>query len=250
MIATSPAHPPSQARPRRHVESWCRPADHSCPYHCEPPQSCRNQPRDGTKSLIHGFRLRIGAQVVGVDFPTAVGPVWSARFGARPLWSGQCPCPVGAGQTAVDEGSEIDCGATDSPPGVVLFHAQVAQLDPPSWAGGGPADDSLDGRAGGVGCLNSGVRACARAARNNASCSWMLIDRPSLAVVHRARSGQSAHTAPKVTVRFGLMVRVCPPGQVTVPACSSMAKSSRVNPPGTAGSSGLALITVSCPPSA
>ena len=57
MTATSPAHPPSQARPRRHVESWCRPADHSCPYHCEPPQSCRNQPRDGTKSLIHGFRV-------------------------------------------------------------------------------------------------------------------------------------------------------------------------------------------------
>ena len=52
-----PAHPPSQARPRRHVESWCRPADHSCPHHSEPPQSCRNQPRDGTKSLIHGFRL-------------------------------------------------------------------------------------------------------------------------------------------------------------------------------------------------
>ena len=67
MIATSPAHPPSQARPRRHVESWCRPADHSCPHHCEPPQSCRNQPRDGTKSLIHGFcatAFRLG----GSDF--------------------------------------------------------------------------------------------------------------------------------------------------------------------------------------
>ena len=40
------------------MESWCRPADHSCPHHSEPPQSCRNQPRNGTKSLIHGFRLR------------------------------------------------------------------------------------------------------------------------------------------------------------------------------------------------
>ena len=58
MNATFPAHPPSQARPRRHVESWCRPADHSCPHHSEPPQSCRNQPPDGTKSPIHGFRLR------------------------------------------------------------------------------------------------------------------------------------------------------------------------------------------------
>ena len=53
-----PAHPPSQARPRRHVESWCRPADHSCPHHFEPPQSCRNQPRDATTSLIHRIRLR------------------------------------------------------------------------------------------------------------------------------------------------------------------------------------------------
>ena len=58
MNATSPAHPPSQARPRRHVESWCRPAEHSCPHHSEPPQSCRNQPRDATTSPIHGFRLR------------------------------------------------------------------------------------------------------------------------------------------------------------------------------------------------
>ena len=57
MNATSPAHPPSQARPRRHVESWCMPADHSCPHHSQPPQSCRNQPRDPTTSLIHGFRL-------------------------------------------------------------------------------------------------------------------------------------------------------------------------------------------------
>ena len=59
MNATSPAHPPSQAQPRRHVESWCRPADHSCPHHSEPPQSCRNQPRDATTSLIHGFRLSV-----------------------------------------------------------------------------------------------------------------------------------------------------------------------------------------------
>ena len=46
MNATSPAHPPSQARPRRHVESWCRPADHSCPHHSQPPQSCeKSAPR-------------------------------------------------------------------------------------------------------------------------------------------------------------------------------------------------------------
>jgi hypothetical protein len=78
----------------------------------------------------------------------------------------------------------------------------------------------------------------------------MVMVRPLVAVVQRARSGQSAHARPKVTVRFGLIVRVCPPGQVTVRACSSMVKSSRVNPPGTAGVNGLGLITVSWPAAA
>jgi hypothetical protein len=73
----------------------------------------------------------------------------------------------------------------------------------------------------------------------------MVIDRPVLAVVQRARSGQSAHSLPKVTVRFALIGRVCPAGQVTVPVCSSMVNSSGVNPPGTAGVSGLGLIMVS-----
>src|SRR5260370_41501854 len=75
----------------------------------------------------------------------------------------------------------------------------------------------------------------------------MLIDRPSAAVVHRCRSGQPTHSLPKVTVRFGLIGRVCPAGQVTAPAGSSMAKSPRANPPGTAGHSGLGLSTVSRP---
>ena len=71
------------------------------------------------------------------------------------------------------------------------------------------------------------------------------MDRPSLAVVHQGRSGQPAQAAPKATARAGLIGRVMPAGQVTVPACSSMVKSSAVNPPGTAGRSGPGLITVS-----
>ncbi len=67
MNTTSPTHPPSQARPRRHVESWCRPADHSRPHHCEPPQSCRNQPHHSTESPIHGFRLSRTARAQFVD---------------------------------------------------------------------------------------------------------------------------------------------------------------------------------------
>ena len=53
----------------------------------------------------------------------------------------------------------------------------------------------------------------------------MAIDRPSLAVVHLLRSGQPAHSAPKVTVRDGLIGRVCPAGQVTVRSSSLMVKS-------------------------
>ncbi len=86
----------------------------------------------------------------------------------------------------------------------------------------------------------------------------MVIDRPPPAVVvvvvvvmmvvHRWRSGQPAHAAPKVTVRVLVIWRECPAGQVTVPCCSSMVKS-RVNPPSTAGRSDFGLITVSCPAS-
>jgi len=45
----------------------------------------------------------------------------------------------------------------------------------------------------------------------------MVIDRPSLAVVHRARSGQAAHTGPKVTVRW----RPWGGGMVTSLSCAS-----------------------------
>jgi hypothetical protein len=47
---------------------------------------------------------------------------------------------------------------------------------------------------------------------------------------------------PNVTLRFAVMVRVMPFGQVTVPAASSTVKSSSVNPPSTAGRSGHGLI--------
>jgi hypothetical protein len=43
------------------------------------------------------------------------------------------------------------------------------------------------------------------------------------------------------------IVRVTPAGQVIVPFSSSTAKSSQVNPPGTAGCTDLGLITAWCP---
>jgi hypothetical protein len=51
----------------------------------------------------------------------------------------------------------------------------------------------------------------------------------------RDRLPRPAQAAPKVTVRMAALIgRVCPAGQVTVPASSLMVTSSRVNPPGTA----------------
>jgi hypothetical protein len=57
-----------------------------------------------------------------------------------------------------------------------------------------------------------------------------------------ARSGHPRQPAPKVTVRGVVIGRVNPFGQVTV-ASSLMVKSSWVDPPGTAGRSGIGLIT-------
>jgi hypothetical protein len=65
--------------------------------------------------------------------------------------------------------------------------------------------------------------------------------RPSLAVVHRAASGQAAQTAPKRAIRpssKGRSGAASPAGQVTVPAAKSMLKASLVNrPPGATGGS-------------
>jgi hypothetical protein len=63
-------------------------------------------------------------------------------------------------------------------------------------------------------------------------------------------SPRPRQAAPKVTLRRAVMRRVTPAGQVTVPAASSTVKSSRVNPPSTAGLSGLGLMTAVCLPPA
>ena len=64
--------------------------------------------------------------------------------------------------------------------------------------------------------------------------------RPLRLAVHRNRSGQSRQAAPKTAARAAVIVRVRPAGQVTVPAVVSIAKSSAVNPPGTAARNGIA----------
>ena len=77
-----------------------------------------------------------------------------------------------------------------------------------------------------------------------------LTARPLVLAVHRARRGQSRQGAPNVAVPLAVICRVCPAGQVTVPVVVSMVKSSAVNPPGTAGRSGIGLITAVWPASA
>jgi hypothetical protein len=69
---------------------------------------------------------------------------WVLIKGPLPPWSsGHGPRPVRAGQAAVDECAEIDCGTTELQPGVVLVDAEVAQFDPPSTVGGGPSNDPV-----------------------------------------------------------------------------------------------------------
>lgn len=60
---------------------------------------------------------------------------------------------------------------------------------------------------------------------------------------------QPRQAAPKVTLRRVLLRPGTSAGQVTVPAFLSTLKSSRVNPPSTAGLSGLGLMTAECPAS-
>ncbi len=72
-------------------------------------------------------------------------------------------------------------------------------------------------------------------------------DRPaSFRPVHRSRSGHPWHLWPNTAFLLGVIATVNPWGQVTVPAAVSMAKSSMVNPPGTAERSGIGLITAWC----
>jgi 3-Oxoacyl-[acyl-carrier-protein (ACP)] synthase III len=71
MNATSPARPSSQARPRRHVESWCRPADQSCPHHSQPRpiiQKSAPQRREITDPRIQAkFRHHVGQDETAID---------------------------------------------------------------------------------------------------------------------------------------------------------------------------------------
>ena len=112
---------------------------------------------------------------------------WPA--GLRP---GQGPGSAGVGQAAPEQGAQINRGAPGVQPGVVLGGADVAELDAAAVAGRGPGDGPSIADRVEQARLNCGVRAWARAARSRFSCGWKVMDQPSLAVVHRWRSGQPA----------------------------------------------------------
>jgi hypothetical protein len=57
---------------------------------------------------------------------------------------------------------------------------------------------------------------------------------PATLAVQRPHSEQPPHAVPNVALPWPLMLRVTPTGQVTVRLTSSTAKSSMLNPPGTA----------------
>ena len=125
---TPPANPCPPRPPRPDPKnlatrkSWCRPADHSCPHHPEPPQSCRNQPRDATKSLIHGFRLR-GRRRLGIT--ACAAPRHHAAM-KIPRW------PPNPHAESVTSDVALD-----------FAHAMIRRFDV-DWAGLGYTDRDLD----------------------------------------------------------------------------------------------------------
>ena len=69
-------------------------------------------------------------------------------FGGLPGWSGgEDPGPVDAGEPAPEQDAQVERGGAALEPGVVLGGAAVAQLDPPSAAGGDLGDGALDVRS-------------------------------------------------------------------------------------------------------
>jgi hypothetical protein len=164
--------------------------------------------------------------------------------------SGLCrvePVAVCGGlQARVDHLAEAERCHPGVEPLIVAADAAVAEL---AAAALGPISQAMDRSAMGRCCRqvsrkSSRAAQSRRACRKMASCSCRLRTRPRALVVHFEHSGQAWQTAPKVTSRRAVMRRVTPFGQVAVPAASSTAKSSMVNPPATAAGG----ITGNCQP--
>ncbi len=128
----------------------------------------------------------------------------------------------GPGRVPGAEDVQVRRGGVSFEPGVVPGHSALAELEPASPPGGDLGDGPLD-----VGPVRHVVlaqsRACGPVRAGGAqqlSCSCRCRVRPSLALVHRWRSGQSRQATPKMTAFLAVTCRMIPAGQVTVPHCA------------------------------
>ena len=195
-------------------------------------------------------KRRVGVAVVTQE-PVGRQVVTTTGIEDRPVWvgwSGRCggegPGAVVVVEAEVEQAAQVEGGHPGVQPPVVGGGAAVAQLAAAAFRADEPGDGAFDHgpvpAVGGAEMLVGGpvLTGCSQ----QRVVFVMLRLRPSLAVVLRCRSGQSRQATPKTALRAVVIRRVMPFGQVTVPVVSSMVKSSRVNPPATAGRGGAGLM--------
>jgi hypothetical protein len=89
--------------------------------------------------------MSVGVRGVPRDGPPSFGRCPGGLLGC---WSGgEDPGPVDPDEPAPEEGAQIERRGAALEPGVVVDRAAVAQLDPPSAAGGDLGDGALDVRS-------------------------------------------------------------------------------------------------------
>ena len=168
-----------------------------------------------------------------------------------------CEMTMAAGQGSTDAENGVKMAARDrfhpaADPGTGPGPGAQAAADPGTAPGPGAqaaADPDTEASAGqqGTGLEVYGDSAYgsgeARAAYRDAGHDTVIKPGPLRPAV------PGGFTVDDFTVNEDEGTVTCPSGQVTLPCSSSTSKSSRVNPPGTAGCNGLGLITVSWPAS-
>jgi hypothetical protein len=163
--------------------------------------------------------------------------------------AGQGPGSVDAGEATTDQVAQVQRRGAPLEPGVVVDGAAVAQLDPLPALAGDLGDDPLDVRPVVAVVLAQRGVGCPVGSGGAQQVVVFVQDQGATGLRGGAPGAQRALPAQRseVTDRPADNGRVCPAGQVTTPAASSTVKSSTVNPPATAGATGLGLITAWSP---
>ncbi len=200
-----------------------------------------------------------GAWGAGQGGLAGSGRAWGLSAGVRRLaWpragpagcSGdQDPGAVAAGQALADQVAQVDRGGAAFELGVVAGRPAVAELEAASPPGGDLGDAAFDvGPVPGVVLAQPGVGGpggAGGAQQPVVGCRTRI--RPFLEVVQRWRSGQPRQAAPKVTLRRGRDGPGQPGWAGGGPGLLIDGEVIEGNPPGTAGCSGLGLITAWSP---